>query len=172
MLEEQTTTESDITQGIYELGYHIVPTVSKDDIAQHVSAVKALIATNNGSLIAEEAPAKLQLAYTMAKGRRGTRDKYDTAYFGWVKCEIDTEALTALTEALDQKAEILRYLLIQTVRGDTRAAKKIVATKSDTPQPRVVGTPPAKPVVRKEEKPAQPVSEGELDKAIEELVVD
>lgn len=174
MAEEQiaTETERDVTRDIYELGYHIVPTVPKDDVTEHVSALKALIERGTGVLIGEEAPAQISLAYTMAKGSGGARDKYDTAYFGWVKCEMDADALAVLTEALDKKEEVLRYLLIQTVREDTRAAKKIAASKSDTPQPQTADTPPVKPVVRKEEKPAKPVLEGELDKVIEELVVD
>lgn len=171
MAEEQATTETESTRDIYELGYHVVPTVAADDLASHVTTLKTLIEKVGGSVISEEAPAQISLAYTMEKGRSGTRDKYDKAYFGWIKFEGDIEKLATLKEALDQKEEVLRYLLIKTVREDTRAAKKILAAKPESPQPRPADVPET-PVVRKEEKPSKPVSQGELDKAIEELVVD
>jgi len=148
-------------RSIYELGYHIVPTVGESGLPEEVANVKATIERNGGIFIMEEYPVLTQLAYTMVKVKTGKREKHSTAYFGWVKFELETRHTTRLKEDLDQNEHLLRYLLIKTVREDTRAPKRV-----KTPQETGSRAP-----VKTAEKSA-PISEEELDRSIAELVVE
>ncbi len=148
---------------VYELGFHLVPTLSGDAVAARFSALKDMLTEGGAKLISEESPKEIALAYRMEKPIAGKLQKFDRAYFGWVKFETSPEHVASLKSTLPHEADMVRYLLIKTVKEDTMAPKKLLAgirevtTKVETRKP-----------VEVEVK--VPVSEAELDKAVEALV--
>ena len=111
---------------VYEVGYHIVPAVSPENLPKEVDAIKAILGANGATIISEEAPAMRSLAYTMVKAVGQARHKYDTAYFGWIKFESDADAAVEIKRALDGLEKILRFILIKTVRENTIYGPKVL----------------------------------------------
>lgn len=156
--------ENDIITRIYEVGYHIIPTVKEEDVDTVVSTIRSEIEKLGGSFIAEGAPALIKLAFDMDMREGEKHVAHDRGYFGWIKFEAGTHAAQALTEALKANKSVLRSLVFKTVREDTRA-------KFKAPQLREVKrTDTIKSSTRKTEvEDKAPVSEVDLDKALETL---
>ncbi len=153
---------------VYEVGYHVIPTAKDEDVEKVVTAIRSLIEGAGGSFIAEGAPSLIKLAYTM-EVREGERlVEYDRSHFGWLKFEAPTATAHTLEKALNANASVIRSMVFKTVREDTRAKMK-------APQLREVKrTDVIKTTARRAEEGAEkaPVSEAELDKALETLTVE
>ena len=100
------------------------------------------------------------------EGNEGNKKHlFDRGYFGWLKFESSSETADALRAALEKHASIFRSMVFRTVREETRARLK-------APQLREVKrTDTAKAAPRKAEE-AAPVSEADLDKALETLTLE
>ena len=155
---------------IYELGFHIVPSIEEGKLSAEIDSIKASIEKQEGAFIAEGLPKKIGLAYTIAKDIDSKRHKFDTAYFGWVKFEIKTENIMNIKEEMDKNKNILRFLIIKTVKESTLAPKSALATQEDAPKP--IKRKPVLKTEEKEKKEGPKMSEAELDKTIEELIVE
>ena len=152
-------TEKAEKKQIYEVGYHLVSSVAEENVGKEVEAIKALL--DKSEIIAEENPKLIDLAYTITKQIGGLRRKYDKAYFGWVKFEFSPEEALVLKKKLDAMDNILRYLLIKTVRENTLCGAKLLAEEVAK----------KKAVIKKEEvKEKGTASAEEIDKSIEELI--
>lgn len=161
---ENTQAENELgVSRIYEIGYIIVPTVAEDALEQAVAAIRAPIEKAGGSFIAEGAPSLTRLAYDMTAREGDKNVDYDRGYFGWLKFEGTTDVAQAIDEALRTNALILRHIVFRTVREDTRAKIKAPALR-EVKTSQVMRAAP-----RREEETAAPVSEADLDKAIEGL---
>lgn len=147
---------------IYEIGYHIVPSKKEDELEATVGSIRTLIEKAGGSFIAEGAPSLTKLAYTIEIKENGKRVDYDRGYFGWLKFEAPVEAAASLEAALKHNPSILRSVLFQTVREETRARFKTA------PMREVKRGDVLKAAPRKEET-AGPVSEEDLEKALEDI---
>lgn len=151
---------------IYELGYHIIPTVAEGDVEGIVGGIRAQIEKTGSSFIAEGAPTLMKLAYEM-ESREGDKNvRHDRGYFGWVKFEGTAEAAESLAEALNADNKILRHIVFKTVREDTRAKMKAPTLRE------VKRTDTLKSTPRREEEAAAPVSEEDLDKALSDITQD
>lgn len=160
---ENTTEHEDKGEvGLYELGYHLVPTLSEDDVALRVGELQKGVAAHHGTIVTEAYPERMTLAYTMRKMVAGKWDTHNEAYFGWMRFEALPEEVMQWKKELDTNVALLRYLLIKTVPED--ALPPMPFTKADDILER-----PAKAPSSSSAKVA-PVSEEELDKQIEELV--
>ncbi len=154
-------TEQDNKMKIYEIGYLLVPIIAEENVAAEVENIKSLLAKHEGAQITEDFPKLRPLAYNMVKAIGPERSKYDKAYFGWIKFEMMAGNVPLLKTDLDKNDHILRFMLIATVRENTMMTQKLVFR------------PAGEGEVAKEEgvEPAK-VSEEELDKTIENLVVE
>lgn len=147
---------------VYEVGFHIVPTVGEDGVGAVVERIRKAI--GDVEFIAEGYPAKTTLAYTIERSLGGKREKYSESYFGWIKFATEArESLPALERALVEMKEVMRSLIIETVREDIMAERRRAVFTSD----RLEGQTLEAPKRAKEE--GGPVSEAELDKSIEAL---
>lgn len=164
MVIDSTADETAATR-IYEVGYHIMPTVAEDQVEKVVGDVRSVIEQAGGSFIAEGAPVLTRLAYPI-EAREG--DKWieqDRGYFGWIKFEAVVGSAATLETALKANKSILRHIVFQTVREETRARLKTPTLRE------VKRTDTLKPVAKQEEASA-PVSEEELDKALSDITND
>ena len=152
---------------IYEFGYHLVSSIPEEKIASEVTALKDVLDASGAAVISEDFPKLKHLAYTMTKVIGPKHLKFDNAYFGWIKFEIDPAALDAVKKALDLKESILRFILVKTVRENTLASIKPPTYRGAEPKP-IPGIGDSK----KDKEIKSPISEAELDKTIDALMVE
>ena len=142
---------------VYELGLQIVPSVAEENVPTIFSGIKDAIEKAGGAFISEEYPKLRPLAYTMVKSHAGQNTKFSMAYFGWVKFEMESGEIASIKEKVEKDLKILRYILIKTVREDTLQSHKLTQRRER---------------VEKKAESSEPISEAELDKTIEGLVVE
>jgi ribosomal protein S6 len=146
---------------VYEVGFHVVPTASEDEVSRTVEKIKAEITKGNAEIINEQFPTKMALAYTVEQSSSGKREKFSEAYFGFIKFATERENIPQLEKLLQSTKEVLRFLLIETVRDE------VVVRRAVFTSDRLEGETIKKPTSAPEEK--GPVSEEELEKSIEAL---
>jgi ribosomal protein S6 len=151
---------------IYEVGYHIAPTAKEEDIEKIVATVRSLIEKAGGSFIAEGAPSLMKLAYPMGAREGGKNVEYDRGYFGWIKFEAVIAAAQALESSLKQSPDFFRFIVFRTVREDTRAKMKAPTLRE------VKRTDIIRQVPRRVEESSIPVSEEDLEKAIQDITAE
>lgn len=148
---------------VYEVGFHVVPTVSPENLPKEVDAIKAILEKEKATIISEEFPKLRSLAYQMVKVVGSARHKVDSAYFGWIKFEGSKDAVAELNKALTASDKIVRFLVVKTVRENTIYGPKILALeKQDSKEEAKDG---------KEDKAAGDAPAADLDKSIDKLVV-
>ncbi|HEV3244965.1 MAG TPA: 30S ribosomal protein S6 [Candidatus Paceibacterota bacterium] len=161
--------ETDVEPGIsrvYEVGYLVSPSVKEEDVEKVVAEVRKEIETQGGSFIAEGAPSMTRLAYQISGLEGGKYVDHDRASFGWIKFEAPVAAAQALEESLKRNASVIRHIVFRTVREETRAHLK-------APQLREVRrTDTIKTTPKRAAETAAPVSEADLDKALEDLTAE
>lgn len=149
---------------VYEVGYLLTPHLPEEKVGETVTHIKSILEKEGVFFIADEFPKLRVLAYTIEKPIAGKREKYQNAYFGWIKFEATGEAAVAIKKALSNERAIIRFLIIKTIR-EIPSAKFYVRRETLTEE--------KKPV--KADAPASPkpvISEAELDKTIAELVAE
>ncbi len=159
-LNEENKGETAADARIYEVGYLLAPTIEEGKVAELYTALKDLIGSLNGVVVSDDMPRMIPLAYTMEKVVQNIRSKYDTAYFGWVKFEMEPEKVTELKKKLDLDPTIVRFLLIKTVKENTVAAKRFMNRDGIKRKPAVKSEDGAPVVINKEE----------IDKEIDAMV--
>ena len=97
----------------YELAFHVLPTVAEGEVKTVFENIKATIIKHGGALISEEAPARFDLAYDIVKVLEGRNRKFSSAYFGWVRFELEANKVAEVTEVVEGTKELLRHLLIR-----------------------------------------------------------
>lgn len=107
---------------VYELGFLVVPSLTDEKLTDAVDSLRAVIDKAGGSIIAEGAPALRELAYEMSKMVANKRSSYTSAHFGWLKFEATPEVLDEMKLELDANNDLIRYIIVKTVREDTMAS--------------------------------------------------
>ena len=148
---------------VYEVGFHVVPTVPEAELGTVLEKIRAALAKGDAELIKEEFPTKKTLAYVVERSVTGKREKYAESYFGFIKFALDKNAIGDFTAALRSMSEVLRFLIIQTVREEAVAPRRAVFS-SDRLEGETIKKPTAAPEVAGE------ISEDELNKSIDALV--
>ncbi len=163
--DENDASGSDVMR-VYEVGYHIMPTVHEEDLDTIVGSIRSHIEKASGSFIAEGAPVLTRLSYSIEVQEHGKNTEYDRGYFGWIKFEAPAESASVLERALAVDPQILRAIVFRTVREETRARIKMQTLREVRRTDSIKSTP------RRAEEAAAPVSEEDLDKALETLTTD
>lgn len=155
MQEKQNSSDAQI----YELGFHIVPSVAENDLPEIISKLKTIITENSAVVISEGFPQLKQLAYPIQKENSEGKKSWVKAYFGWVKFEVAKESIKKIEQVLKNDSQILRFLLVKTVKENT-----IYYSKSSLDVSKEARDDEVKPAIKE-------VSQEEIDKSIEELVI-
>ncbi len=145
---------------VYELGIHLLPTLSEADVQIEFSKIKSQIEKANGEFISESAPRLFTLAYEIPKTIKAQKKWYETAYFGWVKFELEASALAAIEKYVKELDSTLRYVFVKTVAEDTLVSKDLLANDAEE----------GEEVLPKAEA-ALPVTEEVKTEAVEEEVI-
>ncbi len=156
--------ETGAAMHVYEVGYLIVPTVSEDKVADEVSAIHTMLEGAHASIIAEEFPKAMPLAYTMERTHETKKQKFNEAYFGWVKFEMPVASINDIDQSLVKRSNILRHLITKTVRENTVYSTRLaeeLAEKAGEAADAAAGETPSEEVGAKKE----------MDKSIDALVI-
>lgn len=156
--------EKESNPRIYELGFLLVPTISEESVLGEGSRLKGVIESCGGLLISDENPKSISLAYEMDRRVEGKKKHFTAAYFGWIKFHCDPSGVAVLKKNLENDETVLRFMIIKTVKENTLIQKR----------PAFIRTKKKEGIDMKGEKAKEginPVSEAELDKTIEELVI-
>ncbi len=146
---------------IYEVGFHLIPKIAEADMPAEVEKIKGILSQHGVSVIAEEAPRMIQLTYSMSRPTAGRRDRYNQAWFGWIKFEGGAETVEPIGKAVDAMPAVLRSILISTTRESTLAKKVFVSEHLSHETIR-------KPEMAPDN--ARKMSDAEIDTAVEELI--
>jgi len=111
---------------IYEVGYLFAPTISEEELPVNYGNLKELISSYGGQIITDEMPKMINLSYPMVKVVANVRNKFTTGYFGWVKFEMDSQQVLELKKKLDLSPNLIRFLIMKTVKENTIATKRFV----------------------------------------------
>ncbi len=155
---------------VYELGYHMVPTLTEEELQKEVDSLRSAISELKGNFLSEGQAALIELAYTMVIGEGGKNTKYNTAYFGWIKFDLEPEQLAHLQdEVIADNKSILRHLLIKTVAEDTRAQVNLEELKEVKSNEKLAPAPKAEK--KEEEKKEQTAEEKkEASKSLDDTI--
>ncbi|MFA6338494.1 MAG: 30S ribosomal protein S6 [Candidatus Paceibacterota bacterium] len=160
---EKTEKEEGIK--IYEIGYLLLSNIGEDRVGEEVTKIKSAVEDNKGQIFADEFPKMRPLAYTIYKSTIGKKVAFKEAYFGWLKFNAEADAISKIDKVLKNNENILRFILINSVKD--------VPVQIHRPIFNVIESPRVKKEKEKEEKPqvSVVVSDEEVDKAIEDLVI-
>lgn len=127
--EIEETEAENASSRVYELGLHIVPSTSSEDVPREFGNIKALIEKHGGIFISEDMPKLRPLAYPMFKIVGTKKEKCLEAYFGWIKFEATSDTIKTIKTDVDALDSVLRTLIIQTVRENTLTQPKLVSKR-------------------------------------------
>ncbi len=119
-MSEETTNKK-----IYEVGYHVMPNLSEEELAKVVEGIKGMLSKMEAEVIVDQYPTAMTLAYQIVKEIENKNHKFGSAFFGWIKFEMGGEHLEEFTAAMEKNMNILRFMLIKTVRESTLATPRI-----------------------------------------------
>ena len=153
-------------KAVYEVGFHVVSTLAEGEVGAVADKIRAELKKSDAEIIKDNAPQKIMLAYTIERPvSGGVREKHTSAYFGSIKFETTPGAIPALQEMLRGTREVLRFIVIETVREEATAQPRRAVFSSDRLEGKTIEKRPG----TAEEKGGA-VSDEELDKSIEALV--
>jgi ribosomal protein S6 len=148
---------------VYELGYLAVSTLTEAQLSAAVASVRSAIEGKGGSIISEDAPKDLVLAYTMYTRSQEKNIPHEKAFFGSLKFEGSPESAEPIRSFVAGNNAFIRSILYTTVAEDTRA--KIAPEKLK--EVRATGT-----ITKAAKKEKSEISESELDKTVDSIVAD
>jgi ribosomal protein S6 len=99
----------------YELGFHLIPSLSSDEVSVVLEDVKANIVKEGGEFLEESPVEKQDLAYSLQKDIDRTRHTYTESYFGWMHFIAHPSFADALKLELRSNEAFLRVLIIKIV---------------------------------------------------------
>lgn len=152
---------------IYELSYLLAPSLDESGRSAAVESIRAAVEGEQGTIINEVFPDFLELAYPMDHFVEGKRQRVTSAYFGWLFFEVLPERLEAIREALSREAAVVRFLLVAATQEQAHAATMVNFRRGTVTASEVREDEKAE---EKSAPEAAPLSEEEVDRAIEDLV--
>ncbi|HEY4496132.1 MAG TPA: 30S ribosomal protein S6 [Candidatus Paceibacterota bacterium] len=158
-MEENQELDSDQTMRIYEVGFLLKPTLTEKKILETFAAIKEILANQGAIMISESFPKPRPLAYPVKK--------LDSAFFGWVKFESNSEALDILSKFLKNNDEVIRFLVVKTIRENS-----IITPVAPAFFSKVKERTGKQEKVKEESITGPKMTTEELDKTIAELVVE
>lgn len=154
--------ENNDEKKLYELTFHILPTFSEVEVEEKANEISSLVEKIDGVLKLSQKPLPRALAYEIAKPGAGKKEFFDNSFFGSFVFEAETSKIESLQKGLKKLNFILRYLLIE-VPKETLTPKERRIPQSHKEEAKRTDTPIAD---------AKPINEEELDKTIEQLVIE
>lgn len=158
----KTTAVSEEKNRVYEIGFHLIPTMSEEEVAKEVNNIKNLIEKAGGVFMSEGYPKMRPLEYVIKVPISMPKARFSHAQFGWIKFEACVEAPLMIKEGLFRNENIIRLIIVKTSKENTFYGYKLKQKEEAEEK-------------RKEEMSKaiedSKVSDEEIDKSIEEIIV-
>ena len=103
---------------MYELAVLLLPTISESDADKEISSIKSILGEASAEVVSEGNLAEIDLAYEMVKKINSKNERFDSAYFTWIKFKADSSAIALINEEMDTLNDVLRYMVIKTEEDD------------------------------------------------------
>ncbi|KND46742.1 MAG: hypothetical protein AB201_02800 [Parcubacteria bacterium C7867-006] len=164
-MEEINKEKGDMST-VYEVSYLLLPSLAVEQVPGKASSIKEMMTRLGGTVISDENPVLIDLAYPMVKVVGTERHKANSGYFGWIKFEMTAGDVEKVKKALDADVDTVRYLIIKTVRENTLLNGKMKFQKEEKfiKDEDVLEDVPVEAL--------KEVAPEELDKSIDEIVVE
>lgn len=141
---------------LYELGFLLIPIIDKEEVPAAIKAVADIVGKEGKVEFVREGELRT-LAYSMETVLNEKKVSFDKAYLSSLIFSADADAVARITTALKLHAPIIRSLILRRTPEDVEMENdRIKAAEAR-----------AKVAPEGEEK----MTEAEMDKAIEELVI-
>ena len=124
--------EITVDSRIYEISFIFDNKLDESAALDKANAIKQSIATLGGSFISEEAPYMRELAYEMVRVVNNVNVRFNEGYFGWIKFEMEAEKVKEFEKALKLDEQLVRYLVVKTVRENTVFTKRAPVIKVES----------------------------------------
>lgn len=124
--------ETIVDNRIYEISFIFDNKLDEGAALEKSNAIKQSIATLGGSFISEETPYMRELAYEMTRVVNNVNVRFNEGYFGWIKFELDPVKIKELEKDIALDAEVIRYLVVKTVRENTVYTKRTPVVKLES----------------------------------------
>lgn len=124
--------ETTVDGRVYEISFIFDNKLDESAALEKSNALKQSIATLGGSFISEEAPYMRELAYEMIRVVNNVNVRFNEGYFGWIKFEMDADKVKEFEKAIKLDEEVVRYMVVKTVRDNTVYTKRAPVIKADT----------------------------------------
>lgn len=124
--------EITVDSRVYEISFIFDNKLDEETALEKSNAIKQSIATLGGSFISEEAPYMRELAYEMTRVVNNINVRFSEGYFGWIKFEMEGEKVKEFEKNLKLDDQIVRYLVVKTVRENTVFTKRAPVIKVES----------------------------------------
>lgn len=124
--------EITVDSRIYEISFIFDNKLDESAALEKGNAIKQSIATLGGSFISEEVPYMRELAYEMTRVVNNVNVRFNEGYFGWIKFEMDGGKVKELEKGLKLDEQVVRYLVVKTVRENTVFTKRAPVIKVES----------------------------------------
>jgi ribosomal protein S6 len=124
--------ETTVDSRVYEISFIFDNKLDESAALEKSNALKQSIATLGGSFISEETPYMRELAYEMIRVVNNVNVRFNEGYFGWIKFELDGAKLPDFEKSIKLDEEVIRYLIVKTVRDNTVYTKRAPVIKAET----------------------------------------
>lgn len=124
--------EITVDSRIYEISFIFDNKLDESAALEKGNAIKQSIATLGGSFISEEAPYMRELAYEMTRVVNNVNVRFNEGYFGWIKFEMEPAKVKELEKGLKLDEQLVRYLIVTTVRENTVYTKRAPVIKAES----------------------------------------
>ncbi len=157
------TTPEQKDQTIYEVGFHLIPSLGEDEVKIAVDGVHSMLKRYSAEIMGESFPQRMTLAYRIERSVSSKREKYSEAYFGWIKFKAIPTTVPEISHVLQSTPEVLRFIMVESFPEGVPMPRRAVFISD-----RLEGATIQKPMVAPEK--SGEISEEDLDKSIEALV--
>lgn len=103
---------------MYELAVLLLPTISETDAEKEISSIKAILEGASTEVASEGNLTEIDLAYDMVKKINSKNERFDSAYFTWIKFKGESASIASINEELDVVENVLRYMVVKTEDDD------------------------------------------------------
>ena len=159
----ETDTDKGTDPRVYEIGYHLLPTLSADEAAAATKDLMNFLKKQGADFVGDKEVEQVDLAYTVQKRIAGKLTNFNTAYFGWVAFEIAPSTAATIKTFMDTNASVLRYIVLTTTKDEVKAVIEGAVIMPRAPE----STGTIGPSKRSAEEGGAPVSDEALSAALD-----
>ena len=104
---------------VYEIGMLINPDLSQQEAENVQEKVEKITEKASASVISKGEVVKIDLAYKIITKIASKNERFEEAYFTWVKFELEPSKSEVIKKEVDKiKKEVFRFLIVKTVKDD------------------------------------------------------